>query len=236
MRTQVFCLKQLVGDPGLGFAICNIIYASQSSELALAASFICALVILALRALRQARPLRDASWLHDEALPLRLLGVIVMFTSFYTLGAIALGRIDAGASQFVLLQALSALLFGVGNLLLAASLRGTALSSRGIAGTLRLPETWMAAGMLVLGLMAGWQAMVAFPFVAVGYIRALGNIRDGAPEYRGHPKLWYALATVSFALVTTNPWLMAANVLNAACLVALEYRLMPRHRQQTAFA
>lgn len=246
MHSHRFCCKTLLADPGLGFAICNIIYASQSNDLALAASFICALVILALRGLRMALPQASApspsrlmALLHDEALPLRLLGCIVIYSALFTLATLALGRVEGDMYHFVLLQAVSAFLFGVGNLLLAVSFNRATSAKRGIADSFRLPETWMAAGMLCLGLMAGWQAIVAFPFVAVGYWRALQNIRAGAPEYRGHPKLWYAAATLCFAAIAGNPWLVAANILNAACLAALEHRLTPQglwRRRTQAFA
>jgi hypothetical protein len=84
----------------------------------------------------------------------------------------------------------------------------------------------MALGMLCLGLMAGPWALVAFPFVAAGYTIALRNIHRGLPENAGHPKFYYAAATLCFAAITTDPVLMIANMINAVYLVVFEFRLM----------
>ena len=217
-------------DPGFGFAICNIIYASKSNSVALSGAFICALAIIGLRWMRAVLPQDGSSarrHLHDEAVSLRLLGAVIMLSSLYTLTGLMLGHYSADAVTMVTLQATAGVLFAAGNFMLAASFGRIPASTFSVAATLRQPETWMAAGMLCLGLMAGIEALIVFPFVAIGYMIALGNIRHGRREYHGHPKLWYAAGTLGFAGIAVDPWLVLANLINAVCLIVIEHRLTP---------
>lgn len=229
MPRQKPLVRDLLTDPGMGYAVCNIIYASKANDVALGAAFACALMIVLLRAARLHIPPTGA-WrrrLHDEGLSLRLLGIVIVAASLYTLGAAQLGFSDSPAHyRFALLQGMAGLLFGTGNLLLARSLDGRRIA-RSLRGTLLQPETWMAAGMLCLGLIAGPLALLALPFVVAGYALALRGLYRGRPEWHNHPKLYYAAATLVFAAVAADPWIVAANVLNALCLVTIEHRLTP---------
>lgn len=232
LQTAIAILR----DPGFGFAVCNIIYASKANSVALAGAFFCALAIIGLGALRAQYPHTNtgavSKWqrhLHDERLSLRLLGAVVLLSSAYTLGGVMLGHYPADMAGLPALQATAGILFGTSNFMLAASLtRKLPPLGRGIAGTFLQAETWMAGGMLCLGLMTGLTALVIFPFVAIGYALALGNIRHNRAEYHGHPKLWYAAATLGFAALSPDGWLVAANLINAACLIAIEHRLTPQ--------
>ncbi len=217
-------------DPGFGFAVCNVIYASMANSVALAGAFICAVAIIGLRALRVALP-ADGSGLrrhlHDEAVSLRLLAAVIMLSSLYTMAGLMMGHYSADTISLVALQATAGILFATGNFMLAASFGRVPATAFSIAATLRQPETWMAAGMLCLGLMAGAAALIIFPFVAIGYVIALQNIRHARPEYHRHPKLWYAAGTLGFAGIASDPLLVLANLINAVCLVVIEHRLTP---------
>lgn len=224
-RRSLCLIHDILCDPSFGFALCNILYGLKANTVALAGAFVCATLIILQRCLRQIYPAQKMLWqkcLHNDQLSLSLLGVVIIFSSLYTLQA-ALTDHNIPA----LLQGIAGVLFGGANLMIARQL-GNKHKNNAVGKLLLQPETWMAGGMLCIGLMTGPYALALFPFVYFGYRQTLANLRQGQPEYTGHPKLWYAIATLGFAgLAAGDVVLCTANILNAIYLVILEAHLMP---------
>lgn len=223
----------LLSDPGFGFAICGIIYASKATTAAQICAFACAIIIVALRFVRRhanefALSPRMHARLHDDGLSLRVLGVIGLASSLGTFTAIANGQYIDATLPYLVLQGSAAILFAVANFMLAASISGRiARSHRRMIAVLLQPETWLLGGMTCLGLMTGLDALMILPLLVVGYVLTLRNLKNNLPEHHTHPKLWYAAATLGFAALSPDGWLLAANIINAACLVAIEHRITP---------
>lgn len=220
-------LKAAIADPALGFAICSIIYASKSTTVAIICAFACAMLIITLGIARQCAgtqlPAHILKHLHDDGLSLRILGVLGLASGVYTLTM----QTGSNAHALALLQGISGILFAAANFMLAASMSGARAMRHPLVKILLQAETWILAGMLCLGLMAGAQALIMLPFMLMGYAITLGNIRHQRPEHHGHPKLFYAAATLGFAAFSPDGWLLLANIINAACLVSIEHRLTP---------
>ncbi len=224
-RRSLCLIHDILCDPSFGFALCNILYGLKANTVALAGAFICATLIILQRCLRQMYPVQTTVWqklMHNDQLSLSILGIVIICSSFYTLQTtIADHNIPA------MLQGIAGILFGGANLMIARQL-GNKHKNNAVGKLLLQPETWMAGGMLCIGLMTGPYALALFPFVFLGYRQTLKNLRQGQPEYTGHPKLWYALATLGFAgLAAGDVVLFTANILNAIYLVILEAHLMP---------
>ncbi len=225
--------RDIVCDPAFGFAICTIIYASKSTTMAQLCAFVCALAIVALRFLRRHHAGQNLRvWqqrlLFDDGMSLRVLGTLGLFASCHTLGSVMLAPAHLTTTSMAAMQACSGLLFAVANFMLAASVSGRDTHRHPVIAVLLQAETWMLGGMFFLGLMAGLQALALLPLLVMGYAITLSNIRHARPEHHRHPKLWYAAATLGFAAISPDGWLVFANVLNAICLVALEHRLTPQ--------
>lgn len=229
-RTQAqTLLHDIACDPALGFALCTIIYASKATALAQACAFACTLIIITLRIARRVESLSPAfsARLHDDGLTLRVLSVLGLASSIYTLGTVSLGHFDGGNMSMAVLQGSSGILFAVANFMMAASISGERAMRHPMVTLLLQAETWLLGGMLCLGLMTGISALIMLPFLVTGYAITLSNVRHGRPEHHNHPKLWYAAATIGFATISPDGWLVFANMLNAVCLIGLEHRLTP---------
>ena len=224
-------LHDLICDPALGFAVCTIIYTSKATALAQACAFACALLIIVLRMARRLDrtllPVALRQSIDDDGLTLRVLGVLGLASSVYTLGTISFGQFNGNSMSMAVLQGSSGILFAVANFMLAASVSGARAQRHPLVTLLLQAETWLLGGMLCLGLMTGASALILAPLLVTGYALTLSNVRHARPEYHNHPKLWYAAATLGFAAISPDGWLLFANILNAACLIALEHRLTP---------
>lgn len=218
-------LHDITCDPAFGFAICTIIYASKATALAQACAFACTLLIITLRVVRRINGISPR--FHDDGLTLRVLGTLGLASSIYTLGTIGLGHFDGTSMSMAVMQGSSGILFAIANFMLAASMSGDRALRHPLAKLLLRAETWLLGGMLCLGLMTGMAALIMLPFLMTGYALALHNIRHRRPEHYNHPKLWYAAATIGFATISPDGWLVFANLLNALCLINLEHRLTP---------
>lgn len=224
-------LREIVCDPAFGFAVCTIIYTSKATAVAQLCAFACALLIIALRMARRfdraTLPAFLRASIHDDGLTLRVLGVLGLASSVYTLGTITFGQFSGSSMSMAVLQGSSGILFAVANFMLAASVSGSRAQRHPLATLVLQAETWLLGGMLCLGLMAGTQALILAPLLVVGYGITLSNVRHARPEHYLHPKLWYAAATLGFAALSPDGWLLLANVLNAVCLIVIEHRLTP---------
>lgn len=218
-------LHDITCDPAFGFAICTIIYASKATALAQACAFACTLLIITLRVVRRIDGISPR--FHDDGLTLRVLGTLGLASSIYTLGTIGFGHFDGSSLSMAVMQGSSGILFAIANFMLAASMSGARALRHPLAKLLLRAETWLLGGMLCLGLMTGVTALIMLPFLMTGYALALHNIRHRRPEHHNHPKLWYAAATIGFATISPDGWLVFANLLNALCLINLEHRLTP---------
>lgn len=96
--------------------------------------------------------------------------------------------------------------------------------------SLRMPETFMLAGALGAGLMAGGEALLALPIVGTAHAVAVRNIMQNKPEHNGHPKLIAAVSATLFAgigVASGNLFVSLAHLIGAGVLVSIECRITP---------
>lgn len=233
-------LGEILTDPGTGFCFCNLVCFSSGRGYGFAAILLCTLAILTLKILSISQPvwlsarLSLGHRLQNRALPLRLLGC--------TLAFIAASMVLQPDGQPGFVAPLTCLMFAIGNLMLANSLEKGPLNAVALReadkvrlrqiclNSLRQAETWLALGMLGLGLLSGPQSVFVFPFILTGYGIALRNITRNLPEHQGHPKIWYALANAGFGIIAIaegHAAIAFADFLSAFYMILLEGRLTP---------
>lgn len=235
-------LRSLLFDPGLGFAVGNILlFASTGGVPGLVISTAAAALITANNiAQRYPRLIKQKSRLgrlvHDPRTPNTITGTgLVAITAAGLITALT-GPAGLAAGGGVLaalkaagptmwLSSFTGMSFAVANFGIAANLknkdtakpadksRQTRLQKLGHTAKmlLRSPDTYIAAGLMGMGLISGGWSMLAFPAVMSGYVRTIRNSMADKPPHTGHPKIHYAAAGVVFSAVG----LLSGNVLPA---------------------
>lgn len=241
-------LRSLVFDPGLGFAVGNILlFASTGGLPGLIISTAAAALITA-NNIAQRYPdkispdSRLGRLIHDPRTPntitgsgllaIAAAGLITALTG--PAGLAAGGALAAlkAAGPIFWLSSFTGLSFAAANFGIAANLGSKDKKADApkpktrlgrLAHTAKLllksPDTYIAAGLMGMGLISGGWSMLAFPAVLSGYVRTIRNSMSGKPPHNGHPKIHYAAAGVVFSAVG----LLSGNILPALSNMVATY-------------
>lgn len=247
-------LRELILDPGFGFAVsCTLIFV-PTSLLGLAACIAASTAIAVIKALRVAQPLflqRDtlfARLIKDDRIPLQLIGAALLIVTAATLvqNTASLLAVSNDIQEFVvqgwystLLPAIASTAYAVADFRFAAAISENLNPSRQQDShppqtILRLiiyrPETYVAIASISTGLMTGGISLIGLPFAFSGYTIILRNILQKRPPYTGHPNLYFAvmMALLSgIAFSSDNILLGLANLLSAIYLTRIAVLMTP---------
>ncbi len=246
MHTAIKIAKDVISDPAFGFNIGGILLFAGTGPVGLAATVGATLSVAAVNVIKTLNPAflqkenKLTAFIKDPRTPLWLLTAamtVVTGASFITgapLIATAAGAIFAVADYLCAEQ--------VGRIL---KQQGKApeqnappqkLNALQIIGkSLKLPEPYLATGLMISGLMAGGLSALAFPLVLAGAGICIANTLKNNQEHVGHPKLFYSGAMGLFGavgLATGNIFPALANIVSAVYMTKLEAQLTPGGAQQ----
>lgn len=246
--------KELLLDPGFGFAVSGGLM-FFASPFALAAYTISSVVIAGVKAMQVFEPSfvhkdnRFTRLIKDIRTPMRFLGLSLLVAAGATFGfnATDLSAASSSVGEFLvkgwtttIIPTFVSIAYAICNFRFAADIDATAkgqtkttkpktktqsVLSKVSKLLVKRPETYVALGSVVAGLLSGGAALLALPFAALAVGVSIRNIVKNEPAHTGHPNLhWAGMSSLisAVAFITGNPLLGIGFAMDTFYFIRIE--------------
>lgn len=230
-RRYLQIAKELVKDPGLGFALSGIFMFGATSTVGLMGCVSAAVVAGTARVLDLANPpfMQKSNafsrLVKDERTTLRIMGLsmLTVMGAVLAQNAADLWMASSSLQQFIsqgwistIMPAVASAAYAITNFGFAADIGANQRRQRGekvpppdtstfkakLKLAARRPETYFAIGAVASGLMAGGWSLLGFPLAVSGYGIAMRNIIKERPSYDGHSNIHFVVMSGVLAAVS----------------------------------
>jgi len=222
-------IKEVITDPGIGFAAATVfLYASATNKLGFYSCIFALLIsiiikILSLTLTKDSNSSLIIKLIFDQRFTLWVASIVLIIVAF---GALATGNYLAAITSFI---------FAIADTSIAESISGRNEIKKSYSDFKKIfillfkrPDLYINFGTILACLMAGNEALLVIPLIAISFILSILNIWHKREESYRHPKLFISsasLISLIIAIYNLNYLIAISHLLLALIYINIESRI-----------